>query len=124
MTTTVATHHFTGQLAALAHYNRNEGGGYSVQDIRDKIAEGAIVIGPPVCKHDGTEAYYAKDGRYYIIRADDRDEGSSRRYKVKRFKLRGKARTLHSGLTRVEAEAHCEGDSTSGPGWFDGFTDK
>jgi hypothetical protein len=124
VTTTTGTHHFTGERAALAYYNRFSAGGFTLKDIRAKIAEGAIVIGPPACKHDGTEASYAKEGRYYVIHADNRDEGSSRRYKVKRFRRVGKSRVIRSGLTRVEAEAHCEDDSTAGPGWFDGFTDK
>jgi hypothetical protein len=31
-------------------------------------------------------------------------------------------RVITTGLTLEEAQEHCNKDSTSGPGWFDGYT--
>ena len=48
-----------------------------------------------------------EEGRYRIIRsyADARDK-----------------EIIHTGLTRAEAQEHCNRDDAKGPGWFDGFT--
>ena len=32
-----------------------------------------------------------------------------------------KARTIKTGLTETQAQAHCEREDTHGPGWFDGY---
>jgi hypothetical protein len=47
----------------------------------------------------------------------------SETYKIVRFyqSYRPK-KVIKSGLTREEAEAHCQRPDTHGPGWFDGFT--
>jgi hypothetical protein len=122
MTTHTGTHHFTSERAALAYYNTHEGGGYKLADIRAKIAEAAIVIGPPKFKADGSEARYAQQGRFYIIRADRPAEGTERRYTLKKFRQSRGGRVVDRGLTRVEAEAKCHGDKSAGPGWFYGWT--
>ena len=42
-------------------------------------------------------------------------------YRVIRFRKNGKRRTIKSGLTLAEAQAHCADPGTRGPGWFDGY---
>lgn len=44
-------------------------------------------------------------------------------YKVVRFYQDGRPnRTIKTGLTLEEAQAHCQRDDTHGPDWFDGYT--
>jgi len=33
-------------------------------------------------------------------------------------------RTIKRGLTKAEAQAHCQREDTHGPGWFDGWTEE
>lgn len=42
-------------------------------------------------------------------------------YRVIRFRQNGKRRTIKTHLTEAEAQKHCQGPGTSGPGWFDGY---
>ena len=42
-------------------------------------------------------------------------------YKIIRFRLNGKNRTIKKGLTLKEAQKHCSKESTHGNGWFDGY---
>jgi hypothetical protein len=43
-------------------------------------------------------------------------------YKIIRFRYRGKNKTIKTGLTLEQAQAHCEREDTHGEGWFDGYT--
>ena len=44
-------------------------------------------------------------------------------YKIVRYyRENRKPRVVKRGLTLAEAKAHCQKLSTSGKGWFDGFT--
>lgn len=43
------------------------------------------------------------------------------KYKVVRFRFRGKSRVIRRGLTLKEAQEHCMDPSTRGDGWFDGY---
>ena len=63
----------------------------------------------------------------------DCDNTEGRVYRIIRFRFRGGARTIRTGLTLSEAQAHCEDPETSSstasertkrrtPGrWFDGY---
>ena len=42
-------------------------------------------------------------------------------YKITRFMQDAPNEDIATGLTRDEAEAHCQRPDTHGPGWFDGF---
>lgn len=43
-------------------------------------------------------------------------------YKIVRFFADDRPReTIVRGLTRAQAQAHCNRDDTSGGGWFDGY---
>lgn len=50
---------------------------------------------------------------------------SERIYRIIRFSFHGKARTIRTGLTLAEAQAHCRRDDTHGEDkhgrWFDGY---
>jgi len=45
------------------------------------------------------------------------------RYKIVRFyqDLNRRKRTMMTGLTLEEAQAHCQREDTHGDGWFDGY---
>ena len=43
-------------------------------------------------------------------------------YKIIRFRRNKRSRTIKSGLSLKEAQAHCSKKSTHGEGWFDGYT--
>lgn len=43
------------------------------------------------------------------------------RYMIVRFYQSGRKRTIETGLTLEEAQAHCSKPSTKGKGWFEGF---
>jgi hypothetical protein len=43
-------------------------------------------------------------------------------YLIIRFKQHGKNIVQYRGFTLDEAKSHCQNEKTSGPGWFDGFT--
>ena len=45
-------------------------------------------------------------------------------YKIIRFKMNGRNRTIKRGLTLEEAQAHCHNPKTSGDGWFDGYAEE
>ena len=42
-------------------------------------------------------------------------------YKVIRFTFNGSPKTVKTGLTLEEAQAHCSREDTHGDGWFDGY---
>jgi hypothetical protein len=43
-------------------------------------------------------------------------------YRIIRFYQNDrKPRTIKTGLTEAEAQAHCRHEDTRGPGWFDGY---
>lgn len=42
-------------------------------------------------------------------------------YKIIRFRFRGNRRTIKTGLTLEQAQAHCNNPKTKGDGWFDGY---
>ena len=42
-------------------------------------------------------------------------------YKIIRFYQEGTPEVMAEGLTLQEAQAHCQDDTTSGEGWFDGY---
>ena len=42
-------------------------------------------------------------------------------YRIVRFRFHGRPRTIRTGVTLTEAQAHCAKDSTHGLGWFDGY---
>jgi hypothetical protein len=121
MATIIGTHHFKNEAAAFRYYSAHEGE-YTLAAIRAKLKEGAIAIGPPACKHDGTDAYYLKEGRFYIVRADNRAEGEDRSYTIKKFRQDRKGRVIQRGLTLIEARAYVEDEARTGPGFFYGWT--
>jgi hypothetical protein len=44
-------------------------------------------------------------------------------YKIIRFRFKGRRRTIKTGLTLEQAQAHCSREDTHKPGvWFDGYT--
>ena len=47
-------------------------------------------------------------------------------YKIVRyfFDNNKKPKVIKTGLTLEEAQEHCQDESTSGPGWFDGYTEE
>jgi hypothetical protein len=48
--------------------------------------------------------------------------GGPRCYRIVRFYRDGrKARTMKTGLSLGEAQAHCKREDTHGDGWFDGY---
>jgi hypothetical protein len=42
-------------------------------------------------------------------------------YRIIRFYRDKGPRTIKTGLTLAEAQAHCQRPDTKGPGWFDGY---
>jgi hypothetical protein len=68
-----------------------------------------------------------------VLRSDGRDsyrdvldmlDGDSMSYKIVRFFQDGRnRRTIKTGLTLEQAQAHCEREDTAGDGWFDGYTE-
>ena len=42
-------------------------------------------------------------------------------YRIIRFREGKRSRTIKTGLTLAEAQAHCQRADTKGPGWFDGY---
>lgn len=51
--------------------------------------------------------------------------GGERCYRIVRHRFNGKARTIRTGLTLAEAQAHCQREDTHGgtgnARWFDGY---
>lgn len=45
-------------------------------------------------------------------------------YCIVRFRFKGGNEIIKRGLTLEEAQAWCTRDDTSGPGWFDGYTEE
>jgi len=45
-------------------------------------------------------------------------------YKIIRFRQGEETKTIQTGLTLEEAQAHCQDDETRGDGWFDGYTEE
>ena len=45
-------------------------------------------------------------------------------YKIIRFRFKGNNRTVKTGLTLEQAQAHCNDTKSSGNGWFDGYTEE
>jgi len=43
-------------------------------------------------------------------------------YKIIRHRFNGGKRTIITGLTLEQAQAHCNDPKTRGDGWFDGYT--
>ena len=43
-------------------------------------------------------------------------------YKIVRFFREANNKTMQTGLTLQEAQAHCSRNDTRGDGWFDGYT--
>jgi hypothetical protein len=46
------------------------------------------------------------------------------RYKIIRYYQSGYRKTIDTGLTRSEAQAHCSREDTHGRKWFDGFVEQ
>ena len=44
------------------------------------------------------------------------------KYKIIRFKMRGKNQVIKRGLTLAQAQKHCKNPKTRGKTWFDGYT--
>ena len=42
-------------------------------------------------------------------------------YKIVRFRFNAGRRTIKTGLTLEEVQAHCQDEKTHGDGWFDGY---
>jgi hypothetical protein len=42
-------------------------------------------------------------------------------YMIIRFRFEGRNTIVMRGLTLEQAQAHCNDESTHGPGWFDGY---
>jgi hypothetical protein len=45
-------------------------------------------------------------------------------FKITRFIFNGPKRTIATGLTLEEAQAHCNRADTHGEGWFDGYEEE
>jgi len=45
-------------------------------------------------------------------------------YKIIRFRRGGPSKTMQTGLTLEEAQAHCSREDTHGEDWFDGYTEE
>ena len=45
-------------------------------------------------------------------------------YKIIRMRFKGSPRTIKTGLTLEQAQAHCRDPKTHGEGWFDGYTEE
>lgn len=45
-------------------------------------------------------------------------------YSIVRFREGSSRRTIDTGLTLDEAQAHCQREDTHGDGWFDGYTEE
>jgi len=45
----------------------------------------------------------------------------SKTYKIIRFRFNGNNRTIKTGLTLEQAQAHCDDEKSAGNGWFDGY---
>lgn len=45
-------------------------------------------------------------------------------YKIIRFRFKGSNKTIKTGLTLEEAQAHCQREDTHGEGWFDGYDEE
>lgn len=49
---------------------------------------------------------------------------SATTYRIVRFRFKGENKTVRTGLTLEEAQAHCRDPKTSGDGWFDGYEEE
>lgn len=49
---------------------------------------------------------------------------TERKYKVVRYSMGGRRRTIRRNLTLEEARQFCTGEGTKGNGWFYGFTEQ
>ena len=43
-------------------------------------------------------------------------------YRIVRFRRDKPSRTIRSGVTLADAQAHCSREDTRGTNWFDGYT--
>ena len=48
----------------------------------------------------------------------------SERYKIVRFFQNKPEKIIKENVSLPEAQAHCEKESTHGPGWFDGYREQ
>ena len=47
-----------------------------------------------------------------------------KKYKIIRFRFKGRNSIIKSGLTLEQVQKHCKEPSTQGEGWFDGYTEE
>jgi hypothetical protein len=47
--------------------------------------------------------------------------GQPRIYRIIRFRLNGRPRTVRNNVTLAEAQVHCSSPETRGEDWFDGY---
>ena len=50
--------------------------------------------------------------------------GQPKRYKIIRYTWQQNNRTIKTGLSLEQAQAHCNDPETSGKDWFDGYTEE
>jgi hypothetical protein len=125
MTTKTGTAHFRTLEDIRAHYAHYEHPRpFSRQMAQRMVDEGRVFIGPPLFDSDTSAACIDREGRYWLITMSAAEVKAGDRYKIRRyFKAPSrKSRTIKSGLTLAEVQAHCEDYTSQTADYFDGWT--